>query len=93
MMAAAIWSRVEAHLGEVTAEAIHFLGDVAALGEDRHADLLELIDWCLQLDPLARPQSVYALQKALIHRHAGADRPENWFSDLGNRLKSFIGRS
>ena len=57
------------------------------------AQLLELIDWCLQLDPLARPQSVYALQKALIHRHAGADRPENWFSDLGSRLRSFIGRT
>ena len=57
------------------------------------SQLLELIDWCLQLDPLARPQSVYALQKALIHRHAGADRPENWFSDLGSRLKSFIGRN
>ena len=55
--------------------------------------LLELIDWCLQLDPLARPQSVYTVQKALIHRHGGADRPENWFADLGNRLKSFIGRS
>lgn len=57
------------------------------------SQLLELIDWCLQLDPLARPQSVYALQKALIHRHAGAERPENWFSDLGSRLKSFIGRN
>ena len=55
--------------------------------------LLELIDWTLQLDPLARPQSVYALQKALIQRQAGADRPENWFSDLGGRLKSFIARS
>lgn len=57
------------------------------------AQLLELIDWCLQLDPLDRPQSVYALQKALIHRHAAADRPEHWFTDLGSRLKSFIGRS
>ncbi len=27
--------------------------------------LLELIDWCLKLDPAARPHSVYALQKAL----------------------------
>lgn len=57
------------------------------------AQLLELIDGCLQLDPLARPQSVYALQKALIHPHAAAQRPENWFSDLGNRLKSFADRS
>ena len=27
--------------------------------------LLELIDWCMQLDPLLRPQSVFTVQKAL----------------------------
>ncbi len=27
--------------------------------------LLSTVDWCLELDPLARPQSVYALQRAL----------------------------
>ncbi len=27
--------------------------------------LLELIDWCMKLDPLQRPQSVFTLQKAL----------------------------
>jgi serine/threonine protein kinase len=27
--------------------------------------LLEIIDWCMRLDPLKRPQSVFALQKAL----------------------------
>jgi hypothetical protein len=30
------------------------------------AALLELVDWCLDPDPLARPQSVLALQKALL---------------------------
>lgn len=29
-------------------------------------DLLATIDWCLELDPLRRPQSVYALQRALM---------------------------
>ena len=29
------------------------------------AELLEIIDWCLRLDYLERPQSVFALQKAL----------------------------
>jgi serine/threonine protein kinase len=29
-------------------------------------DLLEIVDWCLQLDHLQRPQSVFALQKALL---------------------------
>src|SRR5438034_8027775 len=28
-------------------------------------NLLEVIDWCLKLDPLERPQSVFALQKAI----------------------------
>jgi serine/threonine protein kinase len=29
-------------------------------------ELLEIVDWCLELDPLRRPQSVRALQKALL---------------------------
>jgi serine/threonine protein kinase len=29
-------------------------------------DLLEIVDWCLRLDHLQRPQSVFALQKALL---------------------------
>jgi serine/threonine protein kinase len=33
------------------------------------ADLLEIIDWCLHLDHLRRPQSVFALQKALLGEH------------------------
>jgi serine/threonine protein kinase len=33
------------------------------------ADLLEIIDWCLRLDHLQRPQSVFALQKALLGEH------------------------
>ena len=28
-------------------------------------ELLTIIDWCLELDPLRRPQSVYSLQRAL----------------------------
>ena len=64
--------------------------------------LLGLVDWCLQLDPLARPQSVYALQKALAQQTpatatattttAATPHPP-WFTDLGTRLKAFIGRS
>ena len=55
--------------------------------------LLELVDWCLHLDPQQRPPSGYALQKALIHQENAPERPEHWFSDLGSRLRSFIGRS
>lgn len=35
-------------------------------------ELLEIVDWCLQLDHLHRPQSVLALQKALL----GEKEPE-----------------
>src|SRR5918992_1267612 len=32
-------------------------------------DLLDIVDWCLRLDHLQRPQSVFALQKALLGEH------------------------
>jgi serine/threonine protein kinase len=35
-------------------------------------ELLDIIDWCLRLEHLERPQSVFALQKALL----GEKRPE-----------------
>ena len=31
-------------------------------------ELLGVVEWCLKLDPLERPQSVFALQKALLDR-------------------------
>lgn len=55
--------------------------------------LLGLVDWCLRLDALERPQSVYALQKALMQPTAGGTVPAPRFTDLGARLRSFIGRS
>ncbi len=57
------------------------------------AQLLGLVDWCLHLDPLERPQSVYALQKALMQKAPDEAVATPWFSDLGARLKSFIARS
>ena len=48
--------------------------------------LLETIDWCLALDPLARPQSVYSLQKALMRKQPGEAMPATWFTDIGTRL-------
>ena len=48
--------------------------------------LLEIVDWCLMLDPEARPQSVMALQKALLH-------PPEETSPMGllDSLKSKLG--
>jgi hypothetical protein len=37
------------------------------IGKGIYTDhLLEIIDWCMKLDPLQRPQSVFTLQKALL---------------------------
>ncbi|MGA2550474.1 MAG: serine/threonine-protein kinase [Burkholderiaceae bacterium] len=38
-------------------------------------ELLGVVEWCLRLDPLARPQSVFALQKALLERAATKPKP------------------
>lgn len=37
------------------------------IGKGIYSDhLLEIIDWCMKIDPLQRPQSVFTLQKALL---------------------------
>lgn len=54
--------------------------------------LLETIDWCLQLDILDRPQSAYSLQKALMQREPGDELPPGLFADAGSRLKAFMER-
>ncbi|MDR2031977.1 MAG: serine/threonine protein kinase [Azoarcus sp.] len=58
------------------------------------ARLLELIDWCLLLDPLQRPQSVYSLQKELSQKPRRTKAPpQSRFGDLLSKLKSSIGRN
>jgi hypothetical protein len=37
-------------------------------------NLIEVTEWCMSLDPLSRPQSVFALQKELS-REASAATP------------------
>ena len=42
------------------------LGSAKKIWAGAYSDnVLEVIDWCLRLDPLERPQSVFALQKAI----------------------------
>ena len=57
--------------------------------------LLETIDWCLRLNPLERPQSVYALQKALLARtrHITPKPPATFVEKLGNRLRALMGKA
>lgn len=59
---------------------------------DAHAryslQLRALVDWCLRLDPLARPQSVHALQKAL--RYEGGEGGEAADASLAGRLAALM---
>ncbi|CAG4884865.1 Serine/threonine protein kinase [Georgfuchsia toluolica] len=48
------------------------------------AHLLGLIDGCLALDPLARPQSIFALQREL------ATPPPHWLHHIGSRLRQAV---
>jgi len=54
--------------------------------------LVELVSWCLKLSPLERPQSVFALQRALrkIARQSGSEPPDRsfgrWIDSLTARL-------
>jgi hypothetical protein len=56
------------------------------------AELLDIVDWCLQLDHLERPQSVFALQKSLL----GEKEPEyrgraTMLRELKGALARFMG--
>jgi serine/threonine protein kinase len=49
--------------------------------------LLETIDWCLRLDHLHRPQSVFALQKALTEKvHKPRAPKKSWLNQMVSRL-------
>ncbi|MDR3088050.1 MAG: serine/threonine protein kinase [Azoarcus sp.] len=50
------------------------------------SQLLELVDWCLALDPLQRPQSVYTLQKEL------SQKPQSAPPESPRRLGSFLSK-
>ena len=57
--------------------------------EGQYSDqLLETIDWCLCLNHLSRPQSVFALQKALTEKVAKPKLPKtNWLGHVVDRFK------
>ena len=48
--------------------------------------LLEIIDWCMQLDPLKRPQSVFALQKALREHLPEESKKSSLLDSLRKKL-------
>lgn len=54
--------------------------------------LLETIDWCLELDPLKRPQSVFALQKVLVGDKDPEVSRKGLIAKLRGRLLKLSGR-
>lgn len=69
--------------------AISRLGEVGGYGQP----LVDLVDWCLKLSPLERPQSVFALQRTLRRisrdtRTVSEPKP----STIGRWLESVTGR-
>ena len=60
-----------------------------AWGGKYSAELLDTVDWCLRLDHMERPQSVFSLQKALLGEKAPEHRSE---PGLVDQLKKAFGR-
>src|SRR6266545_2678843 len=70
-------------------------GDVAVLvwNGKYSRQLLETIDWCLELDHLKRPQSVFALQKVLLReKDPEVHRKSSLLSSVRSALKKRLGR-
>jgi serine/threonine protein kinase len=56
-------------------------------GQDIYSPrLLEIIDWCMHLDPLKRPQSVFALQKALREHLTEETKKVSLFDSIRRKL-------
>lgn len=53
--------------------------------------LLETVDWCMKLDYLERPMSVFALQKALTDSQQ-TRHESTWVDTLSQRFKGLIGK-
>ena len=62
------------------------------LSDTYSEELLGVVEWCLRLDPLARPQSVFALQKALLERTPTVPK-KSIARSLKRLLRSFIPRA
>ena len=60
------------------------------------SELLEIIEWCLRLDHLARPQTAFELQKALMKDVAELREPEENLEliedSFSGRLKKTLNR-
>ncbi|MFZ2266242.1 MAG: serine/threonine-protein kinase [Azonexus sp.] len=67
------------------------LGPAMIRWEGQYSDrLLEIIDWCLNLNHLYRPQSVFTLQKALVETITPPNPKDNnarWFGRIVDKFR------
>ncbi|WP_334154176.1 serine/threonine-protein kinase [Tepidimonas sp.] len=49
-------------------------------------NLLDVVRWCMALDPLERPQSVFALQRELAREESPEPTPPRWWDRVRARL-------
>lgn len=54
-------------------------------------EILHLVRWCLLLDPLERPQSVFALQKALLGPADEEKKQPDLVEKVAGKLKAVLG--
>ncbi len=54
--------------------------------DDYSQDLLDIVDWCMRINPDHRPQSVFALQKALVAPHTGPKPKGSLMSHIKRRI-------
>ncbi|WP_180683929.1 serine/threonine protein kinase [Tepidicella baoligensis] len=54
-------------------------------------NLIEVVQWCMALDPLSRPQSVFALQKALNHEEEPSYTQPGLLDKMRLRIGGLLG--
>ena len=61
------------------------------VGQGIYSDhLLEIIDWCLALDHLKRPQSVFTLQKSLREEMPAKPKKKSLLTSLRDRIDEYL---
>ena len=55
-------------------------------------ELVQLVRWCLQIDPLDRPQSLFALQKVLQAKPPAVAQPAPQPQGMMDKLRGLVGR-
>jgi serine/threonine protein kinase len=75
------------------AEKDHYVSAAKMWDGKYSRQLLETIDWCLELDHMKRPQSVFALQKVLLReKDPEVHRKNSLLSSVRSALKKRLGR-